>query len=317
MRTLKGILTLLLGVFAVSFTILVLIAFGAYPFLTAEKYLDADILIVEGWQGDEAFKEAADLFHSGNYNLIITTGGRKVSSHYLRQDRLLSFRLTDKSSFPIHSEVKINVSGINGAMFQLQIGDSIIDHGITVSGNPKEYLFQLPLKAERIIIRSSNAKTIEKNTDNIFIKHIYVNGVDIHLKSVNVIETALDGSLIKQRNIDHASHAKDHLTELGVPYKMILASPGDSLGHHRTKHNALGLQKRMKEIGLVGSPISLFTTGIHARRSRILYEQAVDHPVGLIVFKDPEFSPYSWWTDANKWQSVISELGGCIFYTFN
>ena len=133
----------------------------------------------------------------------------------------------------------------------------------------------------------------------------------------NRSETFEENTPLASRSIDHASAARMILMDMGIPEQYVIAASGYSIGSHRTKHNAFGLQNKIKAEGLVGTPITLFSTGIHARRSQILYEQAIGQHIGLIVHKDPDFPPYTWWTSISNWRSILSELGGCIYYGMN
>lgn len=53
------------------------------PFLSAEKTIDAKILIVEGYVPDYAYPGIIELFHKNNYEMIVTSGTSFDQGHYI------------------------------------------------------------------------------------------------------------------------------------------------------------------------------------------------------------------------------------------
>jgi hypothetical protein len=49
--------------------------YGVVPFLAPTAPVTSDVLIVEGWIPDYAFKEAVEEFKRGGYKMMLTTGG--------------------------------------------------------------------------------------------------------------------------------------------------------------------------------------------------------------------------------------------------
>lgn len=66
-----------LPILAIFITIAIIALTNIHPFLAADKPVDADILIFEGWIAgkDRALEEAIEEFNRGNYKFIITVGG--------------------------------------------------------------------------------------------------------------------------------------------------------------------------------------------------------------------------------------------------
>ncbi|MBN1651821.1 MAG: YdcF family protein [Bacteroidales bacterium] len=58
-----------------------------YPLLAPTKPVEAKIMVIEGWMNDFAIEEAYSIFLSGNYDLLITTGGPLdngyLATHYV------------------------------------------------------------------------------------------------------------------------------------------------------------------------------------------------------------------------------------------
>jgi hypothetical protein len=58
---------------------LVLIVLIIHPFLAPIKPVEGDILVVEGWLPDYALGQAKELFQQGDYQLLFTTGGKRLT----------------------------------------------------------------------------------------------------------------------------------------------------------------------------------------------------------------------------------------------
>lgn len=304
-----------------SFAWLLTVLF-AYPFLTAGKAVEADILVVEGWQSNEALAKAAREFRSGGYQTLITTGGRMMSSKYLKQHHEL--RYTMKSGgFPKGAELLINGSGIDYASFELSMCGS--DGWETkVTGQPQHFTYEIPCEAASISIMSKNSREVDPETQNLFIKYVLIDWRNILSMDVTAerwVWQAVEGNgpMVGTGTLlitDHATKSRNELVALGIPEEQIMIAPGGGNGMHRTRQNANGLKRAIDREGLTGRAMNLFTTGIHARRSRMLYEQALGQEMGVVVAKDPRVSPFWWWLSPKNWWRVLKELAGCLYYQF-
>ena len=65
--------------------VLVLIILFVHPFLAPTKPVGGDILVVEGWLPDYALKKAKERFQQGNYQLLVTTGGKIGAGYHLSE----------------------------------------------------------------------------------------------------------------------------------------------------------------------------------------------------------------------------------------
>jgi len=83
----------IIGLAILSGTGAVLVVFNIHGFLQKEAPVDAKILILETWFWDRpAIEEAAEEFHSGNYQLVICVGVSDIEDGQ-DMDRLLGARL--------------------------------------------------------------------------------------------------------------------------------------------------------------------------------------------------------------------------------
>jgi len=94
------------------------------------------------------------------------------------------------------------------------------------------------------------------------------------------------------------------------PGTPIVAVPGPRVDRDRTYSNALALRRWFEEHGGVPERLNLVTAGAHARRSRLLFEAALNGktPVGVLAVPDPDYDPNRWWRSSPGFRSVTSEL---------
>ena len=65
------------------FNFIIILKYNIYPFLSTNKPVKAEILVVEGWLPDYAFKDAVNEYNSHNYKFIVTSGGPLLKGYYL------------------------------------------------------------------------------------------------------------------------------------------------------------------------------------------------------------------------------------------
>jgi hypothetical protein len=64
---------------------LVTIILFVHPFLAPTKPVGGDILVVEGWLPDYALEKVKERFQQGDYQLLVTTGGKIGKGHHLSE----------------------------------------------------------------------------------------------------------------------------------------------------------------------------------------------------------------------------------------
>ena len=63
--------------------VVVLAVLIVYPFLAVNEPVRGDILVVEGWLPDYAIEKVIEIFKSGGYSRLVTTGGPLTYGSYL------------------------------------------------------------------------------------------------------------------------------------------------------------------------------------------------------------------------------------------
>ena len=100
------------------------------------------------------------------------------------------------------------------------------------------------------------------------------------------------------------------LTTSGFDRRRLVVIPSPAVAKDRTYATAVALQRWLRESGLEVRGIDIFTSGTHGRRSRMLFEMALESrvEVGVISMPSPAYDQHSWWTSSAGIRAVLNEL---------
>lgn len=105
------------------------------------------------------------------------------------------------------------------------------------------------------------------------------------------------------------------LIRMGVSNHALEAVPSASVRRDRTYASALVLKERLQQQagGITG--INLVSMGVHARRSRLLFQKAFENDlrVGIIAVGDRNYPPERWWKYSAGVRVVSDELFAYIY----
>ena len=112
-----------------------------------------------------------------------------------------------------------------------------------------------------------------------------------------------------------ASVGADALKKCGVPDDLIQMVPSHMIGRDRTYSSAVALREWFHEHNLPVHGINVLTEDTHARRTRLLFQEAFDDSVevGIISVRNPDYDPSRWWRYSEGVKDVLSE-GIAIMY---
>lgn len=112
-----------------------------------------------------------------------------------------------------------------------------------------------------------------------------------------------------------AELARARLIELGIAERQIhcltLAEPG----RNRTYRSALATRAWMGQMKPESTSINVFTVGVHARKSLVLFQKAFGpgYKVGIIAGTESEYPVKSWWTSKKGIQLVLRNTAGYLY----
>jgi uncharacterized SAM-binding protein YcdF (DUF218 family) len=100
------------------------------------------------------------------------------------------------------------------------------------------------------------------------------------------------------------------LLRFGINSNILVAVPSPWVAHDRTFTSAATLRTWFRERHENPARITVVTFGAHARRSRLLFQQAFGEKVevGVIAVPPDDYDPRRWWASSQGVRLVISEL---------
>lgn len=111
-----------------------------------------------------------------------------------------------------------------------------------------------------------------------------------------------------------ASVAEYILVRAGVPAAKIQYVPGWKVSRDRTYASALALRKWCVSNRVELATFNLVTLGPHARRSRLLYEEAFPRAkIGIIALTNEEYDPEHWWRYSEGVKETLSEAAAYLY----
>ena len=118
--------------------------------------------------------------------------------------------------------------------------------------------------------------------------------------------------------VTYANWAASDLRKLGMPEDLVHAAPSFEDHRDRTYGSAVAVKNWLEDHHLPVSSIEVMTIGPHARRSRMLYEEAFGDKVkvGVIAIPSPDYDTKHWWRYSEGVRDVISETVAYLYAKF-
>lgn len=168
----------------------------------------------------------------------------------------------------------------------------------------------------------ANEKPIESNILIVdgWLTDENLQSVAAHIKSnhYDLIITAggpITHTLLNQPFDNYADQARFALTHYGISSNKIIAAPAPASAQNRTFLSAVFVRDWLDKHHKNYDSVNLFTQGIHARRSHLLYEMAfdVDINIGVMASKPDGYSLEQWWTSSRGAKGVLMETISLIW----
>jgi len=138
-----------------------------------------------------------------------------------------------------------------------------------------------------------------------------------YVKIFTVGADPLTGKNIEQGD-SIALEAYNRLKWMGVNPNIIQAVPAHIRYRNRTFQSAVALRQWIEDNHEPVTSFNLVTVGPHARRSRLMFEEAFDGKarVGIISVTHREYDPKRWWKYSEGVKDVIGEGVGYVYARF-
>jgi Uncharacterized conserved protein len=115
-----------------------------------------------------------------------------------------------------------------------------------------------------------------------------------------------------------ASVGADLLKKWGLPDERLQMVPSRIMDRDRTYGSAVALRNWFREHDMAVSSIDVVTEDIHARRTRLLFQEALGKniKVGIIAVPNPDYDARRWWRYSEGVREVIGESIAYIYARF-
>lgn len=113
---------------------------------------------------------------------------------------------------------------------------------------------------------------------------------------------------------DFAQVAADTLILFGLAPEKVIPVPYARVERDRTLRSALGVQEWLTRTQIDVRSVNLYSLGPHARRSWLLFQQALrPTQVGIIAINPQEYNSRQWWSTSSGTRQVLSEGIGYLY----
>ncbi len=115
-----------------------------------------------------------------------------------------------------------------------------------------------------------------------------------------------------------ASVGADLLKKNGLPTELVQMVPSRVMDRDRTYGSAGALRNWFREHNMSVHSINVVTEDLHARRSRLLFQEALGHDVavGIISVPNPDYDSSRWWRYSEGVKEVVSESVAYLYAKF-
>jgi hypothetical protein len=139
-----------------------------------------------------------------------------------------------------------------------------------------------------------------------------------HYRKMFTVGTTILNGVNLESGDNHATYAVKRLAWLGMNPALVQPVPSGAHFRNRTYSSALALKEWLDQNEPGIRSFNLVTVGVHARRSRLLFQEAFGArvQVGIISVEDREYDPKHWWRYSEGVKEVISEGAGYIYARF-
>jgi hypothetical protein len=99
------------------------------------------------------------------------------------------------------------------------------------------------------------------------------------------------------------------LTRLGCSPDVVQPVPATKVTRDRTFAAAMAFVKWEREHGVTATSFNVISMGTHARRTHLLFEQALGNhsKVGIVAIEERDYDPQRWWKSSEGVKAVLGE----------
>ena len=119
-------------------------------------------------------------------------------------------------------------------------------------------------------------------------------------------------------NANFADWGAERLERAGISKDLVRPVPCWNDHVDRTYHSALAIQDWFRDHHITVTGIDIVTMGPHARRTRLLFQEAFGSKVavGVIAVPDDAYDPRHWWRSSEGVRDVVGEAIAYVYARF-
>ncbi len=112
-----------------------------------------------------------------------------------------------------------------------------------------------------------------------------------------------------------ANVGADLMRKAGVSAEFVQMVPAKMMGRDRTYSSAVALRDWFREHHMEVRSLNVVTEGVHARRTRLLFQKAFGAgvPVGIIAVPNPDYDAKRWWYYSDGVREVVGEVVAYVY----
>jgi uncharacterized SAM-binding protein YcdF (DUF218 family) len=114
---------------------------------------------------------------------------------------------------------------------------------------------------------------------------------------------------------NYATEAAELLVRLGVPSERVIESRSEETVAQRTFASAVAARQNLSLRGIKPAKANVFTRGVHARRSRLLFAKVLgpETEVGAISWTPASAAKGPWWHSTERADDLLKETAGYLY----
>ena len=126
---------------------------------------------------------------------------------------------------------------------------------------------------------------------------------------------ALSDSRWGPKRWNYATEAAEILLRSGVPSECVIEARAEETDTQRTFALAVAARNNLVLRGLMPAKANVFTRGVHARRSRLIFAKVLgpESEVGVIGWNPASTAKGPWWHSTERADDLLKETAGYLY----
>lgn len=316
----KKLIRLLIVALLLLAALTILFLINVHGFLSLNRKIDAEVLIVEGFLPDQALAMAVEEYNRGNYRFVITTGIPLAAEYRMPFAGRVVFELPDSlcGAQGEGEEITLRLYGtaVEGEYARFRVLVNGVMAGESASeAMSREYRFRPDSAAgcvRHLAIEFFNDAARAGEDRDLFLEQVGIGDLQLPARSpYSRYQRGLKpgGPVFETMLLSLAEVAADQLIRMGIPETCVVPVATSGRIVNRTRASAMAVRQSMNEGSIRFESANVLSLGAHARRSWVLYRRQFNSRtrVGVISIPDERYDAAKWWKSAEGRRSVAVE----------